>query len=303
MNKLKETSTEDEISVDVEDAALLRRHKKHKHKKHRRKKPSEDGDTPDDIEKHKLKLKIRWPKDGAGEKAGGVGPTRPSPPKPGERGGASPKSASKRKKGKGRDSGTSSEEERWLDAIESGKLEEVDDELKKIKLKDPKLMTARQRAMLVRKSDKEPGVGGEQLLALPSGLKEKVMTAEAIQKAQLKSQRRKQLADEKREKDKKKTMERLLKKQECKGAKGGQRVRATGRLGPRVLYRSCAEGISVSLPPGVDFPLQHAVSRTPPRAQLCAVEGCGNARKYSCSRTGAPLCSLQCYRRHQLGRG
>lgn len=45
---------------------------------------------------------------------------------------------------KDKDSGTSSEEERWLDAIESGKLEEVDDELKKIKPKDPKFMTARQ---------------------------------------------------------------------------------------------------------------------------------------------------------------
>lgn len=54
-----------------------------------------------------------------------------------------PKSLSaKPKKKKGRkDSGTSSEEERWLDAIESGKLEQVDDELRKIK--DPKLMTAR----------------------------------------------------------------------------------------------------------------------------------------------------------------
>jgi INO80 complex subunit B len=38
--------------------------------------------------------------------------------------------------------------------------------------------------------------------ALPVGYKEKVMTAEAIQKAILKSQKRKQLADEKREKDK-----------------------------------------------------------------------------------------------------
>jgi hypothetical protein len=43
--------------------------------------------------------------------------------KPGQVG-SSPKT-SKRKKGKGKDSGTSSEEERWLDAIESGKLEEV----------------------------------------------------------------------------------------------------------------------------------------------------------------------------------
>lgn len=34
-------------------------------------------------------------------------------------------SSIKKKKGKSRDSGTSSEEERWLDAIKSGKLEEV----------------------------------------------------------------------------------------------------------------------------------------------------------------------------------
>jgi hypothetical protein len=39
--------------------------------------------------------------------------------------GSSPKTLAKKKKGKGKDSGTSSEEERWLDAIESGKLEEV----------------------------------------------------------------------------------------------------------------------------------------------------------------------------------
>jgi INO80 complex subunit B len=47
---------------------------------------------------------------------------------------SSPKATTKKKipkSNKGKDSGTSSEEERWLDAIESGKLEEVDDELKK----------------------------------------------------------------------------------------------------------------------------------------------------------------------------
>lgn len=40
----------------------------------------------------------------------------------------SPKATTKKKipkSNKGKDSGTSSEEERWLDAIESGKLEEV----------------------------------------------------------------------------------------------------------------------------------------------------------------------------------
>ena len=42
------------------------------------------------------------------------------------------------------------EEEKWLDAVESGNLAQVDAELKTIR--DPKLMTARQRAMVDRKN-------------------------------------------------------------------------------------------------------------------------------------------------------
>lgn len=91
-------------------------------------------------------------------------------------------------------------------------LLQVDDELKKIKPKDPKLMTARQRAMFERKTDAEPNSSFEQqLMSLPTGYKEKVMTAEAIQKAALKSLKRKQLADEKREKDKVKKLLNILK--------------------------------------------------------------------------------------------
>ncbi|CAG2061192.1 unnamed protein product, partial [Timema podura] len=174
----------------------------------------------------------------AGERSGPVGV------------GTSPKSSSKKKKSKGKDSGTSSEEERWLDAIESGKLEEVDDELKKIKPKDPKLMTARQRAMFERKSDKEPSPGGEQLLALPSGYKEK--------KAALKSQKRKQLADEKREKDK--TMERLLKKQDSKNVKNSNKCRSLRKQVPRVTYCIDENGASISLPLDVEFPLKPQVA-------------------------------------------
>nr|CAD7588492.1 unnamed protein product [Timema genevievae] len=223
----------------------------------------------------------------AGERSGPVGV------------GTSPKSSSKKKKSKGKDSGTSSEEERWLDAIESGKLEEVDDELKKIKPKDPKLMTARQRAMFERKSDKEPSPGGEQLLALPSGYKEKVMTAEAIQKAALKSQKRKQLADEKREKDKKKTMERLLKKQDSKNVKNSNKCRSLRKQVPRVTYCIGENGASISLPLDVEFPLKPQVAKPPPAVVQCGVAGCTNPKKYSCSQTGVPLCSLECYRKNQ----
>ncbi|KAJ8981777.1 hypothetical protein NQ317_002371 [Molorchus minor] len=111
-------------------------------------------------------------------------------------------SSANTKKRKKRDS-ASSDEERWLTAIESGKLEDVDDELKKIKPKDPALMTARQRAMYDRGAEGNSSTATPTLMSLPTGYKEKVMTAEAIQKAAIKSLKRKQLADEKREKDKK----------------------------------------------------------------------------------------------------
>lgn len=70
---------------------------------------------------------------------------------------------------KKRDS-ASSDEERWLTAIESGKLEDVDDELKKIKPKDPALMTARQRAMYDRGTDNNLFVSPA-LMSLPTGYK------------------------------------------------------------------------------------------------------------------------------------
>uniref|UniRef100_A0A182K4J2 INO80 complex subunit B-like conserved region domain-containing protein n=1 Tax=Anopheles christyi TaxID=43041 RepID=A0A182K4J2_9DIPT len=203
--------------------------------------------------------------------------------------------AQKKTRKRGRDSGTSSEEERWLDAIESGKLEEVDDELKKIKPKDPRLMTARQRAMYERGTDKESGPGSELLMSLPTGYKEKVMTEEAIQKAQLKSQKRKQMADEKREKDKKKTMERLLKKQDSKSVKAIKNRPVKERV-PMITYVNSVEGATISLPPEVDFPLAKQPPREPPKPTLCAVPNCNNIKRYNCSRTNIPLCSFKCYK-------
>lgn len=204
-------------------------------------------------------------------------------------------SAAKKRKGKSKESGTSSDEERWLDAIESGKLEEVDDELKKIK--DPKLMTARQRAMYERSTDKEPSPGGEVLMSLPTGYKEKVMTAEAIEKALLKSQKRKQLADEKREKDKKKTMERLLKKQETKQRSQGKN-KIVKNQEPVITYRNTLEGATILLPPEFDFPIKPQVAKDPPKPILCGIPGCTNFKVYNCSKTNLPLCSFACYRKN-----
>lgn len=200
------------------------------------------------------------------------------------------KSSKKRKARRG--SGTSSEEERWLDAIESGKLEQVDDELKKIK--DPKLMTARQRAMYERSIDKD--TGSDVLLALPTGYKEKVMTAEAIQKAQLKSQKRKQLADEKREKDKRKTMDRLLKKQESKATKMNKnKILPRIMTVPLISYRdSISNGPSLSFPVDYEISLNSQTEKQPPPAIQCGI--CNeNQKRYNCSKTNLPICSFRCY--------
>lgn len=205
---------------------------------------------------------------------------------------ASTSKTSKKKRNR-RGSGTSSEEERWLDAIESGKLEQVDDELKKIK--DPKLMTARQRAMYERSIDKEQGLPNDSLLALPTGYKEKILTAEAIQKAVLKSQKRKQLAEEKREKDKQKTMDRLLKKQETKQTKGGKNKQAVKVVVPLISYRdSVHTGATLSFPPDIEFPLKTQGPREAPKPDLCAM--CSNIKRYNCSKTNVPLCSFKCYK-------
>lgn len=308
MGKPRDVSTEEEINLDTNDVPPQKRHKKHKHKKHKKKKLMHDDSdafveiSTDADRKKSFRIKMKKEDERSLDKREKIlktcslnATTISTAP--------SPKATTKKKipKGnKGKESGTSSEEERWLDAIESGKLEEVDDELKKIKPKDPKLMTARQRAMFERKTDTEPNPGVERLVSLPTGYKEKVMTAEAIQKAALKSLKRKQLADEKREKDKKKTMERLLKKQESKASKVIGKGRLSRRQVPLVTYRLTIEGSSISLPPGENFPLSPAKERSPPKQILCGVSQCKNLKRYACSKTGIPLCSLKCYKANLL---
>lgn len=207
---------------------------------------------------------------------------------------------SKKRRGVRRGSGTSSEEERWLVAIESGKLEQVEDELKKIK--DPKLMTARQRAMYERNIDKEPSPGScaysgkDTLKLLPTGSKGKILSAEAIEKAQLKSQKRKQMADEKREKNKRETRDRLLKKQETKLTKVIKSRMIAKAEAPVVSYYMGTMGAYVSFPKDFEIPIKTQLAHAPPPPiQLCGV--CNEDKKrYNCSKTNIPLCSMQCYK-------
>lgn len=304
----EQSTTEDEIVIDTPPSKKL---KKHRHKKHKRRKLQDefDSDTSIDVSYEDnldkpYKIKLKGGRELPGTSAADLlkAQTMKSVPDsrrslPGSSSSTPPKVTSKKKK-KGRESGTSSEEERWLDAIKSGKLEEVDEELKKIKPKDPKMMTARQRAMYERGTDKETSPGGEVLLALPSGYKEKVMTAEAIQKAALKSQKRKQLADEKREKDKKKTMDRLLKKQDSKNIKNMHKGKPIKKQEPMIVYKNNINEISLALPIGIEFPLAVKPPIAAPKPIICEADGCVNLKKYNCSKTNIPLCSLECYKKN-----
>ncbi|XP_046389781.1 INO80 complex subunit B [Ischnura elegans] len=290
--KQKETSEDDELNIDAGEISPLKKHKRHKHKKHKKRKALDEEAGPSEtigkMFESNEKFKSRGPASEMVDKTHSQSQSTPSP-----------KNTAKKKKGKGKDSGTSSEEERWLDAIESGKLEEVDDELKKIK--NPKLMTARQRAMFEKKTDKEPSPGGEQLLALPTGYKEVVVTEEMLRQRAVKLQKRKQLMEEKREKDKKKTMDRLLRKQDSKTSKVGRpKVFSVRKHIPRLRYLMTVSGYSLSMPQGMDFPLKALTVEDPPKPVACAVDGCFNLKKYNCSKTGLPLCSIECYKKNLL---
>ena len=121
------------------------------------------------------------------------------------------------------------EEEKWLNAVESGNLHAVDDELKSIR--DPKTMTARQRAMVDRKNNDD--VNDEDLghmsLSYTTTKKNKVGTnlvdEEENQRLKaMKSAKRKEIEQEKREQDRIKTMERLLNKKESGSTLNGKNV-------------------------------------------------------------------------------
>lgn len=120
------------------DTPPQKKHKRHKHKKHKKRKFDDefDSDTSIDVAYEDTgdkpyKMKVKAGKDMPGTSAADLlkaqtmkssSDSRRS--MPGSSSSTPPKASIKKKK-KGRDSGTSSEEERWLDAIKSGKLEEV----------------------------------------------------------------------------------------------------------------------------------------------------------------------------------
>lgn len=128
------------------------------------------------------------------------------------------------------------------------------------------------------------------------GYKEKEMTAEMMQKREERARKRRLQAAKKAEENKNQTIERLTKTSKAK-IKSMKERKSKQNQCPMIRYSDSALGMAVSFPTGV-----HAPAPVPPRPKpptlSCGVGGCTNLKKYWCSKTGVPLCSLDCYKRN-----
>uniref|UniRef100_UPI003AAF698F INO80 complex subunit B n=1 Tax=Centroberyx gerrardi TaxID=166262 RepID=UPI003AAF698F len=181
------------------------------------------------------------------------------------------------------------EEERWLDALEKGELDDNGELKKEI---DESLLTARQKALL-HKQQSQP------LLELPMGYKEKEMTAEMMQKREERARKRRLQAAKKAEESKNQTIERLTKTSKAK-IKSMKEKKSKQAQCPMVRYSDSAQGLAISFPAGVQAPAPALPHPPPPAPVSCGVSGCTNLKRYCCSKTGVPLCSLECYKRNLL---
>merc|ERR1719234_1976603 len=106
------------------------------------------------------------------------------------------------------------EEEAWLQAVESGNLQQVyscDSELRSVR--EPTQLTARQRAL----GGEDAGILSQ--LEFGSRAKDKVVSELTEEEKNVKALKRKEIETEKRERQKQKTMDTLLKKKDSKATK------------------------------------------------------------------------------------
>lgn len=129
------------------------------------------------------------------------------------------------------------------------------------------------------------------------GYKEKELTAEMLQKREERARKRRLQAAKKAEENKNQTIERLTKTSKAK-IKSTKERKAKQVQVPMVRYSDTAQGAAISFPVGVTAPAPAPPCPLPPVPVSCGVAGCSNLKKYSCSKTGTPLCSLDCYRKN-----
>ncbi|KAM9330222.1 INO80 complex subunit B [Gastrophryne carolinensis] len=181
------------------------------------------------------------------------------------------------------------EESRWLDALEKGDLDVNGDLKREI---DETLLTARQKALLQKQQAPALPLYPPAVYAQPAP----ELSQEMLVKREEKARKRRLQAAKKAEESKKQTIERLTKTSKSRGAKPGHGRRGRAPPCPTIRYQHSAGGITISYPTGVPFPEPQEPRPALPAPQLCGVPGCSNRKKYSCSKTGIPLCSLECYR-------
>lgn len=130
------------------------------------------------------------------------------------------------------------------------------------------------------------------------GYKAKELTEEMLMKREERARKRRLQAAKKAEENKNQTIERLTKTNKAK-VKTLRERKSKQPPCPVVHYCNAIDHITVSFPAGMALPLLPAAAPPAvPTPILCAVAGCSNMKRYSCSRTGRPLCSLACYRRN-----
>ncbi|XP_064392894.1 INO80 complex subunit B-like [Halichondria panicea] len=197
------------------------------------------------------------------------------------------------------------DEEAWLEALESGGV----DERGYLPAKKASTLTARQRALL-------GGEDSEALMELPL-TKKGTVTEEDVLKKMEKNQKRRVAALKRKEKRKSETVRKLIEKTTKK--KDEDKPKLVRAAFPHIRYITSTRPLQLttagskedvhslpllpplhsllSLPPGMDYPITRQASARPPPLTLCSVEGCNQVKKYSDSCTSLPLCSLQCYQK------
>ncbi|CAH2299083.1 INO80 complex subunit B [Pelobates cultripes] len=185
------------------------------------------------------------------------------------------------------------EETRWLDALERGELD-VNGDLKRET--DETLLTARQKALLQKQQAQSLPIFPPVMFPPRQELSEEMLV-----KREEKARKRRLQAAKKAEESKKQTIERLTKTSKSRGAKPPRERRGRQPPCPTIRYQHTAEAIMISYPLAVPGPIPAEPRVALPAPTLCRVPGCGNPKKYCCSRTLAPLCSLECYRNNLLG--
>lgn len=125
------------------------------------------------------------------------------------------------------------------------------------------------------------------------------MTAEMMQKREERARKRRLQAAKKAEDNKNQTIERLTKTSKAKIKSMKERKFKQSQC-PMIRYSDSVQGMAISFPTGVPAPAPAAPLPPPVTPANCGVSGCTNLKKYSCSKTGVPLCSFDCYKRNLL---